>query len=293
MGEIADALKKSKAAQTREKAADASPRPSVDLPEEPDPGSYHEALQRSSRSSGSLETNEDFEPEWVEADFPKKNIDVEAHRHLAVAVRARLEKVSARSLAVVSALRNEGKTTVACNLAVALASLTGEREVALVDLDLRNPSVRRCLGIRPTVGLESFLLGKVSVDEACTRLKEPSLDVFPGLVGQRNAHELLVTPLFESLMRHLMSRYRLVVLDTPPCLMLPDANLIMRQVDACTMVVRSGESRVNRLKEALHALPADRQLGTILNCASLPSHRRKYEYYEMEPDEDLPGPEEN
>ena len=293
MGEIADALKKSKATKERKGTDESSSSSQAESPRDPDPGSYHEALQRSNRTSGGIATSDESEIELVQADFPAKNIDVEAHRHLAVAMRSRMEKVSARSLAVVSALRNEGKTTVACNLATALASLTGEREVALVDLDLRNPSVRRCLGLRPTVGLESFLLGKVSVDETCMRLAEPSLDVFPGLVGQRNAHELLVTPLFESLIRHLVARYRIVVLDTPPCLMLPDANLIMRQVDACTMVVRSGESRVNRLKEALASLPSDRQVGMILNCASLPSHRRKYEYYEMEPDEDLPGPEEN
>lgn len=293
MGEIADALKKSKAAKGRESSSDSSTSSRTEVPRESDPGSYHEALLRSNQTSGGLATTDESELEVVEADLPTRSINIEAHRHLAVAVRSRLERVSARSMAVVSALRNEGKTTVACNLAAALASLAGEREVALVDLDLRNPSVRRCLGIRPTIGVESFLLGKATVDEVCTHLAEPSLDVFPGLVAQRNAHELLVTPLFESLIRHLVSRYRLVVLDTPPCLILPDANLIMRQVDTCTMVVRSGESRVNRLTEALEALPSDRQLGTILNCASVPSHRRKYEYYEMEPEEDLPEREES
>ncbi len=94
-------------------------------------------------------------------------------------------------------------------------------------------------------------------------------------------------------MRYLESRYRVVILDTPPCLMLPDANLIMRQAAACSVVVRAGESRVGRLREALDSLPANQTMGTILNCASLPSHRRQYDYYQMEEDKDLPDVEED
>ena len=175
----------------------------------------------------------------------------------------------------------------ACNLAAALASLTGEREVALVDLDLRNPTVRRWLGLRPTIGLESFLLGEVGIEKTCVHLEGPSLDVYPAVVGQRNAHELLVTPLFESMMQYLEARYRLILFDTPPCLMLPDSNLILRRVETYTVVVRAGESRVKRLREALQSLPEERQLGAILNEAHVPSHRRQYDYYQSEEDADL------
>lgn len=293
MGEIADALKKAKAGQSSRKQSDSAPVSDPEPPTEPDPGSYHEALERSRLSSPKPATSEVSEMELVPARFPGNQIDVEAHRHLAVAIRSHLERISARSLAIVSALRNEGKTTVACNLAVALASLAGEREVALVDLDLRNPSVRRALGLRPQLGLESFLQGEAGLDETCIHLENPNLDVYPALVAQRNAHELLVTSVFDSMIRQLQSRYRVIILDTPPCLMLPDASLILRQVETCSVVVRAGESRVGRLRDALDALPSERTLGTILNCASLPSHRRQYDYYQTEADDDLPEPEES
>ena len=170
--------------------------------------------------------------------------------------------------------------------------MTGEREVALVDLDLRNPTVRALFRLRPTIGIESFLLGEAAIEETCIHLEGPSLDVYPAVVGQRNAHELLVTPAFESLVRQLESRYRLVLFDTPPCLMLPDSNLILRQVATYALVVRAGESRVNRLREALRSLPDDRQLGVVLNGAHLPSHRHQYEYYQAENDGEFDDVEE-
>ena len=188
MGEIADALKKSKSDKGR-KSQDGPGPAAPAQPEETDPGSYHDAMKLADRSSGRIGIDEETDLELQPANFSARHIDIEGHRHLAVEVRSRLEKVAARSLAIVSPLRNEGKTTVACNLAAALASLTGDREVALVDLDLRNPTVRRWLGVRPTIGLESFLLGQVGIEETCIHLEDPSLDVYPAVVAQRSAHE--------------------------------------------------------------------------------------------------------
>ena len=68
--------------------------------------------------------------------------------------------------------------------------------------------------------------------------------------------------------------------------MVPDANLIMRKVSAYTMVARVGESRVRRLRDALETLPAERQLGTILNGIALPSHHRGYDYYQTDETDD-------
>ena len=86
---------------------------------------------------------------------------VELHRHLALQVSSQLEARSAQTLCVVSALRDEGKTTVAATLAMALASLTSNRSVALIDLDMRNPSVRRRLELTAEAGIESYLLGSL------------------------------------------------------------------------------------------------------------------------------------
>lgn len=279
MGEIADALKKSRARLSR--------TPEVEAPKsESDPGSHAEALRRSRAESADLGDAGSPVAPIQPAVFSGHYIRVESHRHLAVHILSAMKAFSTRSLAVVSGLRNEGKTTVACNLAAAMASLANERDVAIVDLDLRNPNVHRWLGLRPRLGVESFLQGEAELKDVCIRLENPDLDVYPAVISQRMAHELLVTPTFGSLIRHLEATYRTVLVDTPPCLMVPDASLIMQQISACTLVARVGQSRVRRLRDALETLPAERQLGTILNGTTLPSHRRDYEYYAAEETDD-------
>src|SRR4029450_10504694 len=66
--------------------------------------------------------------------------DAEACRHVALRLRSAMDERRAHSVAIVSAERGDGKTTVACNVAIALATLSRDREVALVDFDLRKPS---------------------------------------------------------------------------------------------------------------------------------------------------------
>lgn len=278
MGEIADALKKSQVDAGANRGTD-PPAPQPERDPSSHPGPHAEAQRRSLGTADAVDAPSTEAPPIQPADFPAEHVDVEAHRHLAVRIRAALESRSARTVAVVSGLRNEGKTTVTCNLASAMASMASEREVAIIDLDLRNPTLHRWLGVKPEIGLESFLLGDVKLSDVCIRLSDPNLDVFPALLPQRAAHELLVTPLFEELIRQLESRYRTVVIDTPPCLTVPDAVLIMRQVATCTLVARVGESRLHRLQDAIEQLPAERQLGTVLNCSPTPSHRKEYDYY--------------
>ena len=68
--------------------------------------------------------------------------------HLAVRIRAELDRARVPSLLVTSALKGEGKTTVSTNLALALAMIASDRKVAFVDLDLRSASVAAVMGIR-------------------------------------------------------------------------------------------------------------------------------------------------
>jgi hypothetical protein len=93
----------------------------------------------------------------------------ECFRHLALKVRAELERRSLRSVAVTGPLRSEGKTTIACNLALALASISRGREVALVDLDL--PSLRRPRLPDPRLGGMRGASGKRALSEVCIHIE--------------------------------------------------------------------------------------------------------------------------
>ena len=203
---------------------------------------------------------------------------VELHRHLALQVSSQLEARSAQTLCVVSALRDEGKTTVAATLAMALASLTSNRSVALVDLDMRNPSIRRRLELTAEAGVESYLLGRSDLDAIRLQVSSPLLDVYPSIDPQPSAHELLARPSLGGLIDELRARYQTVVIDTPPTLIVPDASMLLKRVDGCVAVARAGVSRTRRINEMLDMLPTESLFGKILNSARLPT-RDKY-YYE-------------
>lgn len=203
----------------------------------------------------------------------------ESCRHLALRVRAELERRSVRSVAISGPLRNEGKTTIACNLALALASVSRGRAVALVDLDLRRPSIATDFQISVGAGVEDFLAGTRQLSEICFAIEKPAVDVFPAARPHASAHELLVQPTFAAMVHELESRYATVIFDTPPTLLVPDTRLILEHVGTFIAVARSGATRQRALQSMIEQLPGDRFLGTILNEGPLPTHARQYGYY--------------
>lgn len=208
----------------------------------------------------------------------------ESFRHLALRLRAELERRSLRSVVITGPLRSEGKTTVACNMALALASVRPGREVALVDLDLRRPRVAADFRISNEVGVEDLIAGGRKLSEVCVPIERPAVDVFPAARPHESAHELLVQPGLASLVRELERHYATVIIDTPPVLLLPDTSLILEQVGAYIAVARSGVTRERALRSMLDLLPSDRLLGTVLNEGPLPTHRKHYGYYSEAPE---------
>jgi Mrp family chromosome partitioning ATPase len=203
----------------------------------------------------------------------------ESYRHLALRVRSELERRGVRSVAVVSALRNDGKTTLSCNLALALASLSRQREVALVEFDLRAPGIAPAFGIPKVVGIEAALEHSGNLASVRVPIEKPALDVYPARTPHDAAHELLVRPEAAVLVRELERRYAVVVFDTPPVLLVPDASLLLRHVAAYAAVARSGVTRVRAFRQMLEFLPREKLLGGILNDGSRPTYTSQYGYY--------------
>lgn len=190
---------------------------------------------------------------------------LEANRQLAIRVRAELTARRARSLAIVSGLQREGKTTVTCNLAIALASLARGRTVALVDLDIRRPSIAEVLDVRPRADIVEVLRGRADLEDACIQIEDPGLDVYPAIEVSRAAHEILVLPRFGEMFATLRERYDTVIVDTPPLLLVPDVNLILAHVETCIPIARMGQTRARAFRQLIGLLPPGRILGEILN----------------------------
>jgi len=208
-----------------------------------------------------------------------QSASAEAARHIALRLRRELASRNARSIGVISSERAEGKTTVACNLALALASLSRGRVVALVDLDLRAPSVAAYLGIPHARGTDDVLRERCGLDDVCVCIERPAIDVYPVRVPEANAHELLVSPAFASLVGELERRYEVVVFDTPPMLLVPDAPVIIERLGAAIAVSRSGRTRLKAFGKMLELLPPGKLLGTVLNEGVLPGSKNQYGYY--------------
>jgi Mrp family chromosome partitioning ATPase len=281
VGEITDALRRARERGTDfEAPAGIAPREADAVPSEP----AAPAAPRAPNVEISLDRGEEW-PARVVVVEPRGHI-AEALRHLALKIRTELERRRARCFAVTSPLRGEGKSTLSCDLALALASLARGRSVALVDFDLRRPSVARDLRVRPELGIESYLLGRARLEQTCVSIEKPALDVYPAIVPQEAAHELLVRPQTATLVRELERRYSVVVFDTPPTLLVPDTRILLALVPAFVVVARHGITRKRALAHLLDQLPRQQLLGAVLNGGPQPSHSRHYGYYADDAEKD-------
>ena len=192
-------------------------------------------------------------------------------------LRARLESLAAQrpihTLAIVSALPGEGKTSAAINLAI-VSEMHLDRRVLLVDCDLRKPKIHRTLGITPTAGLAEVLLGQASLEQAIYKVTGPSfeggaLEVLPVHAMPPNPSELLSSAKMKSLIEELSRRYDLVILDTPAALALPDAKTVTELADGAVMVVRADTTPETDVQGALDLLDRRRVLGVVLNGSDI------------------------
>ena len=183
-----------------------------------------------------------------------------------------------------SALPREGKTTAAVNLAVTLAQL-GDKTL-LVDADLRKPGINRALSLvdGKHAGLSSYLAGVSSLD--LITVPHPAianLAAIPTGPIPPNPADLLSSRRLTELVADLRSRYKFVVIDSPPIMAATDAVILSVLVDGVLMVVRSGETpkeAFTRTRDLLAGVKC-RILGVVLNAvdASSPDYYYSYRYY--------------
>jgi len=206
----------------------------------------------------------------------------EAYRKLALKVRAEMRRRGVRSLAVTGPLREEGKTTTSCNLALALASMAGDQRIALVCLDLRRPNVARSLGVTAQTSLDEVLRGEASVQDCRHRTEIEGLDLYLSSHPSEDSHSILSGPAFPALLTSLEAQYDFVVVDTPPVLLVPDTVIIAEHTGGWLAVVRRGKTRMKRVAAAFDALPQKTCLGIVLNEAQSVRDKSDYGYYYLE-----------
>ncbi len=165
-------------------------------------------------------------------------------------------------IVVTSALGQEGKTTVASQLAVSMAR--AGRRTLLIDGDVRNPQLHTVLGIPFEKGLSETLRGEITVDQGLKPTPLEGLWFLSAGLRDANTDQHLASLVLEQLLGHLRSQFDTIIIDTGPVLTSPDAMLLSRHADAALLSVRRDISRMPKVNEAANRL---RCIGTnVIGC---------------------------
>jgi len=157
-----------------------------------------------------------------------------------------------KTLLITSALSGEGKSTTCVRLAASLAE-AGLR-VLLVDADLRRPSIAAYVGLEPSVGLTTALMGRALLEDLVQTTAHPSLHVLTSGAIPPNPAELLGSASMRQLLNAMGQRYDYVLLDSPPLLAVTDAAVLSKLVASTVLVASCSKLHRPELVEALATL---------------------------------------
>jgi capsular exopolysaccharide synthesis family protein len=187
-----------------------------------------------------------------------------------------------RLIVVSSSMPNEGKSTTAINIALALAE--ADHNVLLIDGDLRRPSLDRYLDLIGSVGFSTVLSGNASLDEVIQESRYPRLKVLTAGPTPPNPSELLGTLAAKNALRELRDRFDYVIVDSPPLLAVTDGAILAAQADGAIILVRAGKTKREQLN---HAIGIFRGVGatvlgsilTMVPTRGSGSYSSDYSYY--------------
>lgn len=174
-----------------------------------------------------------------------------------------------RTIVVTSPLPGDGKSTIACNLALTLAA-SGSM-VTLVDGDLRRSRVAETMGLTRGAGLSDVLAGRAEVTDVLQRSPQ-SQNLFVLAAGSAppNPSEVLGSARMKTLLNDLAD-HSIVIVDAPPLIPVTDGAVLTHQADGALLVVSLGKTTYDLVEKALDTLhkARGRALGVVLNKAPL------------------------
>lgn len=187
-----------------------------------------------------------------------------------------------KSIVLTSSVPNEGKSTVAYNLAQAIAS-SGKRTL-IVECDMRRRSLADMVGARARHGIYAVLSGQVELDEALVATSHRNLFFLDSEPHIPNPADILSSQRFRKLLAQMESDFDYVVIDTPPVGTFVDAAIIAALADATALVVRERFVKRAELQNAYDQLKkADANvIGVIMNMCEAESSEYYYAYYNKE-----------
>jgi capsular exopolysaccharide synthesis family protein len=194
----------------------------------------------------------------------KENPTAEAVRLLGVRLRDLRRVRPLKKVLITSTIPQEGKSTIAANLACTLAHAPNEKTL-LVEGDLRRPSLSKMFGIQMSHGINDWLRGESGPLADIYHLEEAGLWLLPAGNAMSNPIELLQSHKLSTVMEQLSAWFDWIVIDSPPVLPLADTSVWMRLADGVLLVTRQGTTEKHQLQNGLLALDSTKLLGAVVN----------------------------
>lgn len=208
----------------------------------------------------------------------KDSLAAEKFRFAGVRLRQLQQNRPLKKLLITSTIPQEGKSTVAANLACALAQRT-QQKTLLVDGDLRRPSVANLFGLGKIAGIVDWMQGESGPATSIYHLDEPGVWVLPAGSTVRNPLELMQSGRLSALLEQLVSWFDWIIIDSPPVLPLADTSIWMKHADAILLVARQGATEKDQLKRGIQAIDQKKLLGALLNSADSTTTNYHYNQY--------------
>ena len=208
----------------------------------------------------------------------EESLAAEKFRFLGVRLRHLQQKHPLQRVVVTSSIAEEGKSTVAANLACALAKRHAQKTL-LLEGDLRRPTLAQQFGLGKIPGLSELLQGEPAPAMNIYQLESLGFWIMPAGSPPRNPMELLQSGKLSLLMHQLAGWFDWIVIDSPPVLPLADTSVWMRLAEGVLLVTRPGKISKRQLQRALEAVEQPKLLGAVLNGSSAAIQGDYYHYY--------------
>jgi capsular exopolysaccharide synthesis family protein len=209
----------------------------------------------------------------------EESLAAEKFRFLAVRLRHLRQKHPIKRLLLTSSVPEEGKSTIAANLACTLARRQRQK-ILLLEGDLRRPTLTQQLGLEKMPGLCETLEGVSGTTPMnIYKVEGTGLWFMPAGKPPSDPLELMQSGKLSVLLDQLAVLFDWIVIDSPPVLPLGDTSVWMRLADAILLVTRPGNTAKRQLQRALEAIEQPKLLGALINGSTEASQGDYYHYY--------------
>lgn len=209
------------------------------------------------------------------------SIPAEAYRALRTRVQfSRPDKESLKTILITSPSPQEGKTTVAINLAGSFA--LANKKTLIVDCDLRKPRLHQILERDKKPGLIDYLVGDYKLDQVINSTEINGLSIITSGTIPPNPSEMLDSKQMEDFLTEMRSKFDYVILDSPPIVAVTDAEILAKKVDGSILIISADVTELSLLDRAVQLLKHDNSIiiGAVLNNFSTkPGYKSYYKYY--------------